>query len=117
MEFHDPKPIYLQIAEFIEESILEGKWADKIPAIRELAVLLKVNPNTVTRTYAYLEDHGIVSIQRGVGYFITENAKTRILALRKEEFIEKTLPALTKTMGVLGLSFEDLKQYAMALKA
>lgn len=115
MEFHDPKPIYLQIAEFIEESILEGKWVDKIPAIRELAVLLKVNPNTVTRTYAYLENQGIVSIQRGVGYFITEDAKSRILALQKKEFIEKTLPALTKTMKMLGLSFDDLKRRALKI--
>ena len=112
MEFHDPKPIYLQIAEFIQESILDGQWMDKIPAIRELAVSLKVNPNTVTRTYAYLEEQGIVSIQRGVGYFITADAKTRIVALRQKEFIQTTLPALTKTMDMLGLSFDDLKQYA-----
>ena len=59
MEFHKKDAIYLQIADLMCERILRGTWPEneRIPSVRELAVSLEVNPNTVMRTYAYLQEH------------------------------------------------------------
>ncbi len=110
MEFQEQKAIYLQIAERIEENILTQKWIERIPAIRELALEFKVNPNTVARTYAYLESQGVIHIQRGVGYFVAKDAIAKILSLRKTIFIEKTVPEFFKMMTLLGLTLDDLKE-------
>lgn len=108
MEFQDQKAIYLQIADFIEEAILTDKWQERLPAIRELAAELKVNPNTVTRTYAHLEAQSIISMQRGIGYFVAPDAKAKILASRKEAFLNQTVPQLFKMMDLLDLSPQEI---------
>jgi len=76
MEFNESRGIYLQIADQISEEILQEKWKadERIPAIREMAVNSGVNPNTVTRSYQYLMEKGIIYNQRGVGYFVTPEA-------------------------------------------
>lgn len=108
MEFQDQKAIYLQIADFLEEAILTDKWQERIPAIRELAAKLKVNPNTVTRTYAYLETQDIISMQRGIGYFVSLDAKAKILAARKKAFLNQTVPQLFKMMDLLDISPQEI---------
>ena len=66
MQFSKKDAIYLQIANFICEQILSKKWqeTEKIPSVRELAVTLEVNPNTIVRTYATLEQKGIMKNQQ-----------------------------------------------------
>ena len=85
MEFIGQKAIYLQIVDYICEQILkkEKQEGDRIASIRELAVSIEVNPNTVVRSYAYLEEHQIIVKQRGVGYFIAEGAYHRTVKLKK----------------------------------
>lgn len=107
VDFTKDSAIYLQIALFIEEQILAERWPERIPAIRDLAAQLRVNPNTVARTYAHLEKQGIINMQRGIGYFVAESAKVHILALRKSDFIEKTLPEIFKNMALLGVTLEE----------
>ena len=65
MEFRENQAIYLQIADLMCESILSRTWkpGERIPSIRETAEMSQVNPNTVTRTYAFLEDQGIIRNQ------------------------------------------------------
>jgi GntR family transcriptional regulator len=109
MEFQEQKAIYLQIAEFIEEQILTEQWHDRLPAIRELAADLKVNPNTVARTYTYLETQGVITTQRGIGYFVEESAIKTILKYRKAYFLKNSAPRFLKTMRLLNISFDDLK--------
>ena len=67
MEFSEPKGIYLQIADQIRERILDGDWkaGERVPSIRELAVELGVNPNTVTKSYQRLMDRGIILEPKG----------------------------------------------------
>lgn len=108
MDFYKPKAIYLQIADHLCEQIIHKTWADKIPSIREYAVQAAVNPNTMARTYAHLEAHGIIRTQRGVGYFIADDAHARILQLKKEELINETLPQVFKAMEVVNLSSAEL---------
>lgn len=106
MEFQGKKAIYLQIADYICEQILLKNWQEKekIPSVRELAVNLVVNPNTVMRTYAFLEEKKIIAMQRGIGYFVTEDARKQALALKQEEFLAIDLPQIFKSMDLLNIS-------------
>lgn len=110
MEFKNKKAIYLQIADYVCEKILQNEWdADqKITSIREIATTLEVNPNTVTRTYSYLEEKNIIKMQRGVGYFVTKNAMDIIFALKKQEFFNENLPALFHMMHLMDISIEEV---------
>ena len=77
MEFSQPKGIYQQIADQMRDRILAGEWheGERIPSVRELAVGVGVNPNTVTKSYQALLDREIIENQRGLGYFVAADAK------------------------------------------
>lgn len=113
MEFSEPKGIYQQIADQIRERILQGDWqtGERIPSIRELAVELGVNPNTVTKSYQALTDRKIISNQRGRGYFVSEEAPENILKEMKEEFIRDELPRMFRAMRLLNIGIDDLADY------
>jgi len=112
MEFQKQKAIYLQISDYICEQILLDAWKvnDKILSVRELAIHMEVNPNTVARAYSYLEEKHIIFTQRGVGYFVSESAKKNILKLKKEEFLNQDLPMVFKNMELLNIKMADLKK-------
>ena len=113
MEFRDNQAIYLQIADHFCENILLQKWnpGDRIPSVREMAVDIEVNPNTVMRTFNYLQDKGIIFNKRGIGYFVSDEGLTKTKKLRKEDFIHQELPRLFKAMSLLNLSLNDLTGY------
>ena len=112
MEFRTDQAIYLQISDYICEMILTGKWESgaKIPSIRELAVDIEVNPNTVLRTYAYLQQREIIFNRRGIGYFVADSAFKNTRRLKQDDFISNDLPRLFKTMAVLTISIEELEK-------
>lgn len=119
MIFHEEKPIYLQIAELLCEQILDGQWAptDKIPSVREMGATLQVNPNTVLRTYDFLQQRSIIFNKRGIGYFVEEEAVNKILDFRREDFFESTLPSFYKTLSLLRIEPEEiLRRYNDFLK-
>ena len=111
MEFRQNQAIYLQIADHISERILSGMWTggERIPSIREMSEEIEVNPNTVMRSYAYLQDLGIIYNQRGIGYFVAEDAYRKTLELKKKNFIRRELPRIFRTMDLLHLTCEDLR--------
>ncbi len=112
MQFNNStQPIYLQIADYVCEKVLLKEWLpeDKIPSVRELAIQMEVNPNTIARSYDFLKQQNIIYDKRGVGYFITAEGKQKAIAYRKQEFTEKELPAIFRTMYMLGLETDDLK--------
>lgn len=110
MEFHDDKPIYLQIGDLLCEQILAGTWPpnDKIPSVREMGVSLQVNPNTALRTYDFLQQRGIIFNKRGIGYFVEEDAVKKILVFRREDFFANTLPSFYKTISLLQITPEEI---------
>ncbi|HRP57773.1 GntR family transcriptional regulator [Agriterribacter sp.] len=111
MQFKDSQSIYLQIADYVCEKILLGEWKaeQRIPSVRELAVQLEVNPNTVMHTFDFLQQQEIIYNQRGIGYFVTAAAREQALAYRKEEFLQKDLPGVFRNMYLLGMDTEELK--------
>lgn len=110
MEFRESKGIYQQIADQMRDRILQGEWGEgeRIPSIRELAVDIGVNPNTVTKSYQTLTDQQVIENQRGRGYFVAGGARARILGDLREEFIREELPRLKRTMQLLELGVEEL---------
>jgi GntR family transcriptional regulator len=112
MDFKSSQPIYLQIADFVCEKILLGTWKpeERIPSVRELAVQLEVNPNTVMRTFEYLQQQEVIYNQRGLGYFVSPSAAKNTLAMRKQEFLDNELPPLLRNMYLLGITLEDVQK-------
>jgi GntR family transcriptional regulator len=110
MEFKPNYPIYLQVADYICEGLLKGDWrnGDKLPALKDLAVTTSVNPNTVIKALGYLVDNQILNTQRGVGYFITDNARAITMEMKRRQFIDEVLPGVFASMDLLGLRPEDL---------
>lgn len=111
MQFKENQSIYLQIAEYICEKILLKEWKpdERIPSVRELAVQLEVNPNTVMRTFEFLQQQEIIHNQRGIGYFVSAAAYQQTLNYRKQEFLQNDLPAVFRNMYLLGMDVDELK--------
>ncbi|GGE69329.1 MULTISPECIES: GntR family transcriptional regulator [Pedobacter] len=112
MEFRDNKAIYLQIADYVCEHILLEKWKaeEKIPSVREMAVELEVNPNTIMRTYDLLQTKNIISNKRGIGFFVAEKAVDQVKDFRKTHFIADELPVLFRNIYLLNISFDELQR-------
>ncbi|MFY8025311.1 MAG: GntR family transcriptional regulator [Sediminibacterium sp.] len=112
MNFSSNKAIYIQIADLICEKILlqEFKQDERIPSVRELAIDLEVNPNTVMRTYEYLQSLDIITNKRGVGFFVSNEGIKKASDYRKAEFMEQELPALLKTMALLKIELSELDE-------
>ena len=113
MEFKNKQAIYLQIADYACDHILSGKWAagEKIISIRDMAVSLEVNPNTVLRAYEYLQQQDVIFNKRGVGYFVAETAPDKIREIRRQRFFEQELPEFVKKVKLLGIDFETVVKY------
>ncbi len=111
MDFKSNEAIYLQIADYVSEHILLGRWAvnEKIPSVRELAADLQVNPNTVMRTYEHLQQSGLIFNKRGIGFFVAEKAVKQINKQQRERFLTRDLPGFFKNIYLLGISLEEIK--------
>ena len=105
MNFNTEKPIYLQIVDVIADRILSGelKGGDRIPSVREYGADIGVNPNTMMRSYEKLTADGIIYQKRGIGYFVSDDARDTVLAAQRKEFLEKDVPAILSRMRLLGL--------------
>ena len=110
MIFKERQSIYLQIAERISDEILAGTYApgSRVPSVREYAVMIEVNLNTVMRSYDTLQSWGILEMKRGLGYFVADNAVQTILARRREAFISTQAAEFFETARTLGVSPEEL---------
>ena len=112
MNFTKNQTIYMQIADHVSEQILRGdlQAGDKIPSVRELAATIEVNPNTVMRTFTYLQDQAIIFNKRGIGYFVSDDAFKITQKMKKEIFIQQYLPDFFKMMDLLKMDFKDLEK-------
>ena len=110
MEFRKQKPIYLQIAERLMEQVLAEQLNadDRMPSVRDVAASMGVNPNTVMRTFEYLQGAEIIYNRRGVGYFVSPDAQQKILEKQRREFIEDDLPIIKQKMKMLGIDLREL---------
>lgn len=112
MEFRDKQAIYMQIADYFGNNIMQELWQadEKVPSVRQLAIDLEVNPNTVMRAYTHLQETGVIYNKRGIGYFVSPNAKAILIDMIKQQFIEIELPEFYRKMELIGLTFKDLEE-------
>lgn len=108
MEFDGNKPIYLQIVDVICDNILDGtlKPDGRILSVREYGAQLGVNPNTIMRSYEKLTTDEIIYNKRGLGYFISPDARDKVLAIRRVQFLEEVVPKIRRQMALLGFGPE-----------
>ena len=100
----------MQIVDWVFEQILTAAWkpGDKAKSVRELAVMFEVNPNTVMRSYDYLQNNGIFLNKRGIGFFVTDDAVEKIKFLRKREFMEEEVPVFIKNVKLLDIDVNEI---------
>ena len=115
MEFKEKQAIYLQIADIMCENILLKKWqeGERIPSVREIAVITEVNPNTAMRTFTYLQDLEIIYNKRGIGYFVASNGYEKTLTYKKGEFMKNDVPLFFRNLSLLNI---DIKEIVTLLK-
>lgn len=108
VEFDNNLPIYLQIMNYIKKEIVVGrlKAGDKIPAVRELALELQINPNTVQRALQELERENIVETKRGLGRYVTSE-ELRIME-NKKAMASDLLDHFIQGMQELGFANKDI---------
>jgi len=113
MKFRESQPIYLQIADHVCEKILLHEWSSgqRIPSVRELAITLAVNPNTVMRSYEFLQQQEVIYNERGIGLSVSDKGIKNALAYRRAQFLEKDMPFFFRNMVLLEMDFSDLDPY------
>ncbi|MBO4673199.1 MAG: GntR family transcriptional regulator [Bacteroidaceae bacterium] len=110
MRFKDNKAIYLQIADLLCDDILQQKLLEdeRIPSVREYAANVEVNANTCARAYDLLQSQDIIYTKRGLGYFVSPGAQSAIQKMKREEFMNETLPDVARQMASLNISMDEL---------
>ncbi|MDA5750664.1 GntR family transcriptional regulator [Listeria monocytogenes] len=108
MKFDDSKPIYKQIVHHIHTEIVTGIYnaGDKLLSVRELATKLEVNPTTIQRAYAELEETEIIYTVRGTGKYLTED-KRRIEQL-ENDIAKQLTENFISEMSKLGINKEKI---------
>ena len=107
-EFTNDRPIYLQLIEQINLRVINGTYkpGDKVPSVREIAMEAGVNPNTVQRAFLELERSGILSTQRTLGRFVTDN--TNDIQKNRDEMAKEQVAIFVGKLKELGLSGDDV---------
>ena len=110
MNWDNHIPLHVQIAELVQKQILQQKYkqGERIPSVREMAMSVEVNPNTVAKSYEILADKGVIQIQRGQGYFVHSNAIILLKEELKKQFLTQQLEEFFKTIRLLDISFVEI---------
>ena len=110
INFESETPIYMQIAESIEDAVLSGAFPEEtqVPSTTELSVTYKINPATVLKGMTLLTDEGILYKKRGVGMFVKKGAAAYVGRKRRRDFYQSYVVALLEEAGKLGIGKEEL---------
>lgn len=116
--FHDNKPIFIQIKEKIEDQIVKGelKEHDQIPSTTQMVQFYKVNHITISKGVNLLVDEGIIYKKRGVGMFVSEGAREKLLQNRRDAFADEYVLPMIRESENLGITEEDIIKMIRRLK-
>ncbi|SFB16678.1 DNA-binding transcriptional regulator YhcF, GntR family [Lentibacillus halodurans] len=111
-QLDDNKPIFLQIKEQLEDSIINGtvQPGERVPSTNEFAKYYQINPATAAKGTNELVDEGILVKRRGVGMFVTENAKAILIEKRKQTFYEHYVLPLKNEAAKLNIHKSELME-------
>ena len=106
------RALFLQIAEGVEDSIVDGSLAEEAqaPSTNELAAFFRINPATAAKGVNMLVDKGVLYKRRGIGMFVAPGARERLLAERRSAFADRFIEPLLAEARTLGLGAEDLSR-------
>lgn len=109
--FENDRPIYIQLVEKLKLAIVAGEYpaGERLPSVRDLAIEIKANPNTVQRALVDLEQTGLIYTQRTNGKFVTED-KDLVKRIR-EELAKEAFGKFQENMKQLGFKEDEIKQY------
>ena len=109
--FESDRPIYIQLVEKMKIAIISGKYkpGDRLPSVRDFAIEIKANPNTVQRAYSELEEDGLVITQRTNGKFVTEDIN--LIKQMREEIAKQNLEKFIDNMTQLGFTQDEIREY------
>lgn len=112
IDFESDKPIFVQIAEWLEDAILSNAFEEEsqIPSITEISVMCKINPATALKGINMLVDKDIVYKKRGLGMFVKEGAVNKLMKERKNMFYESYIEVLLQEARKLNLNKEDIME-------
>lgn len=119
VDLHDPTPIYAQLGRGLRAAIATGQLqiGDRLPTVRQLAVDLRINANTVARVYAELERAGVLETRRGVGSFVAAAPRD---ARSPDEYFRRLQDFTTRVLaeaGAAGFTLDDLLRALAAHRA
>ncbi|MCA1780215.1 MAG: GntR family transcriptional regulator [Xanthomonadaceae bacterium] len=106
----DNQPIYWQLRDRTVSAILDGtlKEGDPLPSVRNVAVDFQINPLTVSKAYQSLVEDELVEKRRGVGMFVVDGARARLMESERKRFLQEEWPRITQRIQKLGLKLDDL---------
>ncbi len=113
--FDNERPIYIQLVELIRIKIVSGEFqrGQKIPSVRELAFMMKVNPNTMQKALVELEDEKLIYTERTNGKYVTEDEK--LIEKVKDELAKEKVKNYINSMNSIGISFDEAVKYLQEL--
>ena len=108
--WNDSQPIYWQLKERTIAMILDRTLAEgePLPSVRTVASEFQLNPITVSKSYQALVDEGLVEKRRGLGMFVMEGARLKLIDTERNKFVSEEWPAMLKRITQLGLDIEEL---------
>ncbi|MEU5266294.1 GntR family transcriptional regulator [Amycolatopsis sp. NPDC021455] len=108
----DGRPLFLRIAELIENSIVDGSLAadTQVPSTNELAAFHRINPATAAKGINQLVADGILYKRRGIGMFVATDARAQLLERRRRDFARQFLAPMMAEAGKLGIDAEEVKK-------
>jgi DNA-binding transcriptional regulator YhcF (GntR family) len=111
--FDTERPIYIQIMDIIKNNIIRGEYlpGSKLPSVRELSTLFKVNPNTIVKSLYFLENEGLIYTDRTNGKFITNDMSLR--SNNKKLYLELKLNNFLNDLKSMGYNKEDVIKLLM----
>ena len=118
LDLNSDKSIYVQIAELIENEILIGnlKEEEQAPSTNQFAKIYQINPATAGKGLNILVDEGILYKKRGIGMFVAEGARKKIVKKRQVSFFKEILPEIIMEADRLEISIDELIDYIKELK-
>ena len=113
--FDNERPIYIQLVEMIRIDIVSGKFekGQRLPSVRELALMMKVNPNTMQKALAELEDEKLIYTERTNGKYVTEDEK--LIEKVKKKLAQEKVNNYLNSMKNIGINYELAIQYLQEL--
>ena len=111
--FDERSPIYLQIADGIKNDVLSGalKEGEQVMSTNQYAAFYRINPATAAKGFAQLVDEGVLFKKRGIGMFVSPDARAKLRTERRERFFAEVVDPMIDEARMLGVPVEDIVKH------